>query len=154
MELYRVTRQIRQTDLSGMGAARVGGRWNRVQQAVLYTAGSRSLALLESIVHLDAAQPPDDYCVMVVYVPDTSLSRQISVRELPDDWRQDVELTQQKGTEWLKTADSLLLSVPSVIVKAEYNYLINPAHPDFREVKLIDVEPIEFDERFFRKTIQ
>ena len=153
MELYCVTRQIRQTDLSGLGAARVGGRWNRVQQAVLYTAGSRSLALLESIVHLDVAQPPADYRVMVIYVPDTALSQQISVRELPADWRQDMEYTQQKGTDWLNSGTSLLLRIPSVIVKAEYNYLINPAHSDFQDVKLIDIEPIEFDERFFRKLI-
>lgn len=154
MELFRVTRQIRETDLSGIGAARVGGRWNRIQQPVVYTAGSRSLAVLESIVHLDTPQPPDDYRMMVIYVPDMVISRHINVRELPDNWRQNIDFTQQQGSNWLNARESMLLVVPSVIVKAEYNYLLDPGHADFNEVKLIDIELLEFDERFFRKSIR
>lgn len=92
--------------------------------------------------------------MMVIYIPDTVTSRQINVRELPDNWRFNVEHTQQKGSDWLHTRESVLLRVPSVIVKAEYNYLLNPGHPDFNEVKLIDIESIEFDERFFYKSIR
>ncbi|CCH53298.1 hypothetical protein BN8_02383 [Fibrisoma limi BUZ 3] len=151
MELFRLTRRTYQNDLSGMGAYKYGARWNHKQHAMLYTASSRSLAMLETIVHLEKSQFLDDHCVMVIYVPDTVIMRQFSDRELPNDWRVQEMYTKEVGTQWLTAQESLVLRVPSVLVKAEYNYLLNPAHMAFNDIKLIDIEPIEFDERFFQK---
>ena len=41
-------------DLSGKGAEITGGRWNEKGMAVVYAADSRSLACLETLVHLAA----------------------------------------------------------------------------------------------------
>ncbi len=151
MELYRVTRQPYVNDLSGTGAAAYGGRWNEVGYAALYVASSRSLAILETMVHLRLPQPPTDYRVMVLYVPDHVPLLSIVDRQLPDDWKVNEAYTQQVGSQWLAANDYLLLRVPSVIVKAEYNYLLNPSQKFFSEVQLLAVEPIEFDPRFFQK---
>ncbi|GAB2557613.1 RES family NAD+ phosphorylase [Spirosoma areae] len=153
MELYRVTRQKYEQDLSGNGAAVYGGRWNEIGQPALYAASSRSLAILETLVHIHQSQPPVDYRIVVLYVPDTVPLTSITSRELPANWKADETYTQQRGSEWLNTNESLLLRVPSVIVKAEYNYLLNPAQEYFAEVQLVAVEPIEFDPRFFQKLI-
>jgi RES domain-containing protein len=58
-------------------------------------------------------------------------------------WSKDI------GDDWLKTGIGLLLKVPSVLAKSEYNYLINPLHPDVGSVRIIDVEPFTFDNRLF-----
>ncbi|GAB4045471.1 RES family NAD+ phosphorylase [Spirosoma litoris] len=149
MELFRVTRQMYANDLSGNGAAVYGGRWNEVGKPALYTASSRSLAILETLVHLRQSQPPTDYRVMVLYVPDHIPA--VNSGQLPENWQINEAYTQQVGSKWLASNESLLLRVPSVIVRSEYNYLLNPAHVFFADVKLIAVESIEFDPRFFQK---
>lgn len=151
MELYRVTRQKYASDLSGTGAAVAGGRWNQPGHAVLYAASSRSLAILEVLVHLRQPEPPTDYRVVVLYAPDTMPATTLAASQLPDNWRQNETHTQQIGSQWLRSGESLLLRIPSVIVRPEYNYLLNPAHELFADIQIIDMEPIEFDSRFFQK---
>lgn len=72
MELFRVVREKYQTDLSGRGAYLHGGRWNSPEQYALYTTFTRSLGILETIVHIESTFPPDDYVMVVLYIPDTS----------------------------------------------------------------------------------
>jgi RES domain-containing protein len=151
MEVYRVVRQAYANDLSGNGAALHGGRWNEAGRPALYTASSRSLAILETLVHLRQPQPPVDYRIMVLFVPDMVPSTAIADRQLPDNWKVNEAHTQQLGSQWLAVQESLLLRVPSVIVRAEYNYVLNPAQALFAEIQLVAVEPITFDPRFFQK---
>jgi RES domain-containing protein len=52
---------------------------------------------------------------------------------LPRDWRDlsaRAEL-QQIGSAWERKRTSAVLAVPSAVVPAESNYLLNPNHPDF-----------------------
>src|SRR5713101_8129256 len=44
-------------DLSGKGAEKTGGRWNRKGTAMVYASASRALACLETIVHLGSGDP-------------------------------------------------------------------------------------------------
>jgi RES domain-containing protein len=43
-----------------------------------------------------------------------------------------------------------VLRVPSVIVPREWNFLINPAHPEFAKVAVGNGLPIEFDPRLWK----
>ena len=151
MELFRVTREKYQNDLSGNGAALNGGRWNELGYPSLYAANSRSLAILEVLVHLRQPQPPIDYRVVVLYVPDTMPAMTLTERQLPDNWKQNETHTQQIGSQWLRSGESLLLRIPSVIVRSEYTCLLNPTHELFANIQIIDTEPIEFDSQFFQK---
>ena len=58
--------------------------------------------------------------------------------EPPSDWRSDTPpaSTQAIGDAWVKRGATAILRVPSVIVPVEYNYLINPAHPDARRIAI------------------
>ena len=51
--------------------------------------------------------------------------------DLPADWKTNVVATQAFGDQWLAARTSALLRVPSVIVDAEFNVLLNPRHPEF-----------------------
>ena len=69
---------------------------------------------------------------------------------LPEDWRTNEATTQTIGMQWLADGKSLGLWVPSFVEPAEKNLLINPAHPDFVDTKLvIETNPFVFDPRLF-----
>ncbi len=63
MQLYRLCRQ-RYAELSGFGAKKTGGRWNRKGIAALYTAQNASLTVVEVLVHLDKTELPEDYVML------------------------------------------------------------------------------------------
>ncbi len=148
MELFRITRSEYQNDLSGIGAYYHGGRWNSPRNAMLYTCSRRSLAMLEILVHWQRPTPPPDYVVVVIYVPDSM--KYTKGVEVVSNWQHEPQWTRETGDIWLNEKSSLLLRVPSVVVRNESNYLINPNHPDAEAVKIINIEPFEFDSRLFR----
>jgi RES domain-containing protein len=150
MILYRITKCNYAADLSGTGARLYGGRWNSEGKPMLYLASSRSLAVLEVLVHLDPLIIPGNYCLVEIEVPDDKIAT-VDVEQLPKDWR-DISgpvILRQLGDAFLKKQEHLLMKVPSSIVPAEYNYLLNPLHPDAFDVKLLKREPFSFDQRLF-----
>jgi RES domain-containing protein len=135
------------TAFSGEGAAKVGGRWNSRGQWVVYTSGSLSLAALEMLVHLN---PPVSFRWVAMSCEfDENLVERIKIAALPKTWRQYPAPGSVRaiGDAWLKEARSAVLAVPSVIVPREWNYLLNPAHPDFGRLAIGEPEPFAFDER-------
>jgi RES domain-containing protein len=147
MELFRITKTEYQDDLTGIGAFYHGGRWNSPRNAMLYTSSHRSLAMLEVLVHWNKTIPPPDYVIVVLFVPDAK-AHSTSPYLLPE-WHENQQWSKEVGDDWLKTGKDMLLRVPSVLAKSEYNYLINPLHADAASVKIIDVEPFTFDNRLF-----
>lgn len=148
MILYRLTRCIYADDLSGSGSRLFGGRWSSVSKPVVYLASSSSLAMLEVLVHLQPLMIPDDFCRVEIKVPDDSIIA-VKVEEFPADWR-DVsppQILTRIGDSFIKNRKYLLLKVPSSIVPTEYNYLLNPAHPEIKKVKILTKEPFDFDSR-------
>jgi len=148
MILYRITKCNYAADLSGTGARLYGGRWNSEGKPMLYLASSRSLAVLEVLVHLDPLIIPGNYCLTEIEVPDVEIIT-VQADQLPADWR-DISgpvVLRQLGDAFLKKQEYLLMKVPSSIVPAEYNYLLNPLHPDALRVKLLKRDPFSFDRR-------
>ena len=131
---------------SGEGAAKTGGRWNSRGVAVVYTSCTRSLAILESLVHLN---PPVafKYVAIPLKFGDT-LIETFRPDNLPADWRSEPPpmATKAIGDGWVKAARSVVLALPSVIT-GETNYLLNPAHPDFKKITIGKQERFVFDPR-------
>jgi RES domain-containing protein len=146
MILYRITREDF-ADLSGTGSRLYGGRWNSEGRAAVYLASSRSLAMLEALVHLDPTNIPDNLCLMQVEVPDDF--EEIDAKTLPLNWERydDQYALKQIGNNFLLKKEKLLLKVPSAIVKQEFNFLFNPRHPKAAEATVISTEPFIFDYR-------
>jgi len=119
----------------GEGARRSGGRWTSAGRRVVYTSSTIALATLEVLVHLDSTVPLPAYRLIEATVPD-SLITTVDMNSLPSNWRQypaPLEL-RTIGDDWLDKRDSAVLKVPSALVAVEYNYLINPEHPDFPRI--------------------
>ena len=152
MEVFRLSSAKYANDLSGTGAKIHGGRWNRKGDAVLYTAGTRALALVEVLVHTTNAFLPLSYQLITIYIPDDSILT-ISNKSLPKDWNniEPSDSTAMFCSEWLKTNEYMTLRVPSVVVEGEYNYLINPANADFTKVKILQNEAFNFDNRLIKQ---
>jgi RES domain-containing protein len=139
-----------QNAFDGEGARLYGGRWNPPGIAVVYTAGSLSLAALEMLAGLNSMQ----LLSLFTGIPVTIESRHIqSIPALPDGW--DIipagSVSRKTGADWIQSADSPVLEVPSVIIPSEKNYLLNPAHPDFKHLKIGDPRDFTFDTRLLKK---
>jgi RES domain-containing protein len=152
MQVYRIAKERYIKDLSGEGARTYGGRWNRKGTSTLYTAENRSLATVEYLVHLPMALVPEDTYIAELTIPDHIEYEQIRTEDLPPQWAvyPAPMVLADIGEEWVRKGDTLLLRVPSSVVRGEWNVLINPKHRLFKEVELTSLERYDFDERLLK----
>ena len=151
MLVWRIAKRSRLT-FDGEGARLYGGRWNHPGVAVVYTAESLSLAVLEFFVHLSPRDAPDLVAVSAD-IPDPVRIERLDQRALPRDWRTTpapVTLA-DLGTAWARKGTTAVLAVPSAIVPRERNYLLNPAHPDFVRVRVGRPEPFTLEPRMLTR---
>jgi RES domain-containing protein len=146
-----VQRKYAHEAFSGEGSAKYGSRWNHKRTAVVYASQSESLAQLEVLVRANRAKDLALYVIIEVQVPE-ELIEILEQNELPENWRATPEpnSTRDIGTKWVVERSSAVLAVPSVVVPSEFNYLLNPAHPDFSEIKIGKPKPIDWDPRLVK----
>jgi RES domain-containing protein len=144
-----VKNKARTLDLSGMGPYLGGGRWNFEGTYAVYTAAYRSLALLETLVHLEEDELPKDLYIISIEVSDLPPILSFSLEELPQRWRELENFSiKQMGTEMLRTQQYIALRVPSAVMPFENNFVLNPQFPEFEKfVKIVQIERYEPDER-------
>lgn len=148
--VYRISSCPYIHDLSGEGAFRYGARWNSPGTRMLYTAESAALAMLEALAHITMLPVQQSYCMVRLSLPDEIGA--IDLSQLPPDWKQQPppDLLKQWGDAFIKEGRLLALKVPSVLVPDNFNFLINPAHPQFARIKKVAVTNISFDQRLFK----
>jgi RES domain-containing protein len=151
MIVFRLAKSSFASDLSGKGAQLYGGRWNSKGVPMLYTCQSRALCLVEVAVHLPLGLMPRDYRLVSIAIPDNEMIERVLLDQLPGNWKMfpHPHFTQEVGNMFVKKGESLVLEVPSAVVQGEYNYLINPMHPHFEMVRIVENEQFVFDERLF-----
>ncbi|MDF7800847.1 RES family NAD+ phosphorylase [Pontiellaceae bacterium B1224] len=150
---WRLVKPYRVGDaFTGEGARLFGGRWNSVGTPMVYAAETKSLAALEILVHVDAADLMDEYLCLPVRF-DKRLLRRLDFSSLPVQWRNPMPpaATQHIGDAWAEECGSVVLEVPSVLIPGESNYLINPRHPNIGKLKTGPPEPFEFDPRLLKQ---
>ena len=138
-------------DLSGGGAKKTGGRWNREGNPLVYASSSIALACLETVVHMGSPTLPLNRYLVRIDIPDAVwAARQcIDFDTAPVGWDALPEgrVSLNFGDVWLKEQRSAVLMVPSVIVPEEQNVLINPAHPDAPRIKATKLRKWLYDSR-------
>jgi RES domain-containing protein len=152
MEVYRLSRERFAGSLSGRGTAIRGARWNSVGVELIYTAGNRSLAMAEVVVHLTLASLPDDYVMMKIMIPENLILREVTLNELPLNWNAFPypSSDQRIGDQFVAENLYCVLKIPSAVTKGDFNYLINPNHPDFSFISIVEVTKFPFDRRIFK----
>jgi RES domain-containing protein len=156
MIVYRIEREkYLDTTLQGIGAALTEGyRWNSLNTYLVYTADSRALATIEVSVHLDFSEDlPIDRFYVEIDIPNDVEILELSIEQLPDNWdsKPPILETQYIGDDFVSQNSAAVLKVPSSIVPPEFNYLINPKHPDSAKIKVISTKKLQFDNRFKQK---
>jgi RES domain-containing protein len=145
---YRlVKRKYAETAFSGYGALKFGGRWNSQGQACVYLAECESLAMLEVLVHVNQVELLDEFALYQIDLDPESIMLGTA---LPKNWHDSPAPRSSAlyGDQWLRSAVSLGLKLPSTIVPRQWNYLINVAHVDFEKaIKTVTELPFCFDSR-------
>ncbi len=149
MHIYRLCKESYAT-LDGYGAFLYGGRWNFPGKAVVYTAENRALAALEFLVGVEHHRALGTLLMLTIQVPDELAVNVVEETYLPAGWRAypAAQTVTQTGDAWAGKGETCVLKVPSVHVPEEYNYLLNPRHPDISRVTITDKKIFRFDDRF------
>lgn len=136
------------TAFDGRGSEINGGRWNPVGIPAAYAGSSRSLCALEYLVHLDRVLAAG---LDLVFAEVSFDSRDVEVATPPAGWHAAGSLTAVSyGQAWLREQRSLVLQVPSVVIRDEANYVINPRHPRASTLEYSSLlEPFAYDARLF-----
>lgn len=119
---------------------------------MVYTSSTLALAALELFVHLDASEIPDDFVAIPADIPAFVEMALIKPVQLPADWRRfpAPHALVDIGTRWTREGKTAVLAVPSAVVPVERNYLINPLHPAFKQIRIGKSEPFQFDPRVLK----
>ena len=147
MNLYRIAKIAYAADLRGLGGLYEAGRWHREGTQILYTSEVVSLAMLEVLSHWQ--KTPTGLVLVTMGIPATATINIVEFDMLPVSWRELpylpalADLTQQ----WIQEGKCWIMRVPSAHSPTEFNYLLNPLHPEHTTLKLISVEPHPFDPR-------
>jgi RES domain-containing protein len=148
MEVYRITHKKWSKQLTPSGFQ---ARWNSAGIFIIYTADSRALACLENVVHKGYADFLAPFILMSILIPDDLKVSVLPIKDLPNNWSKSGDLgyrsCQPFGDNWILKSDSAVLRVPSALIPKESNYLLNPRHPDFARISIIEEEPFIFDAR-------
>lgn len=115
---------------------------------MVYSSTSRSLAILEVMVHINHDDIPVDAVLVPIDIPDYLVTE---VEPLPSGWSETSHRTETRdiGDLWIQSQLSFAMLVPSAVIPAEQNLLINPLHSAFSQVQVGKPEPNAFDRRLF-----
>jgi RES domain-containing protein len=153
--VYRILRKAySKRPLDGEGAFLFGGRWSNPGTRLAYTSEHLSLAMIEYLVHADSLDAPSDLVVIAADVPRGVSRISIPAKRLPKQWREfpaPSELA-QFGEEFVRNRRAAVLIVPSALAPGESNWLINPRHLDFPQIRVQAAEAFSYDPRFFGRS--
>jgi RES domain-containing protein len=155
LTFWRISRaEFTASALSGQGGLYAGGRWHRAGRPVVYLASTWSLAALEVFVHLGRRDSAIPFVYFSVTIPPRVSAQTVRTETLPSDWMSEPPSsdTQRLGTDWLRSHASALLRVPSVLspLDAEYNWILNPQHPDATQLIISKPRPFQFDRHLWK----
>ena len=148
--VWRIARRPHALDRLGTGARQGGGRWNHRGTGVIYAGGTIAIAALETFVHL-AGVVPVDLVLVRMKLPDGCAVKTPRVADLPRDWNAVPAGpgSMDFGTSWARDNRSLVLYVPSALVREESNAVLNPNHVEFAAVKMVIERDFHFDPRMY-----
>ena len=153
MRGWRITKQkYSTTALNGEGASLKGGRWNSQDVRMVYASSTLSLATLKILARYGRISSFLKHYAAIPFNFEKAFYLELGKKDLPNDWKSNPPstTTQLIGDYWIKQQTSVILGVPSSTVPVEINFLMNPAHPDFNKIEILEPEQINFDSRLFK----
>jgi RES domain-containing protein len=152
LSVWRLTTaRFARSAFSGEGARLYGGRWNNKTVPLVYTAATQALAMLEMLVQDEPLRAR--YMMIEARIPTSVKIDRLIVANLPSQWRElpAREELRAIGSAWARKQTAAVLAVPSAVIPAELNYLLNPLHPDFRRISIGKPQKFETDLRLINR---
>lgn len=117
----------------------------------MVASATLSLAALECFVHTDPDLEPLDLIAVAIDIG-ADIPEAVVVADLPSDWRTcpAPPALATRGEQWLRESRTAVLSVPSVVIPHERNFVFNPTHRDFARLTIHPSEPFSFDPRMWK----
>jgi RES domain-containing protein len=144
--MWRLYRTRHGPGLGGIGGIFAEGRWHTLGERVVYFGGSAAIVVLERLAHTDPDLLPDDLrLARFDFSAPVLESRVEEFATLPASWNRQEYVTRRIGGRWRQQASSCLLAVPSAILPEEYNFVLNPEHPDAQRLRLVRERRFTFD---------
>ncbi|MDR2837935.1 MAG: RES domain-containing protein [Azonexus sp.] len=151
MRLFRIG-DTRHPLWSGQGAAIFGDRWNSPGLPVIYCARTQAGAMLEVLVHANIGHVPKHHGLVIVDLPADSRIERRPAETLPQGWDgDDLTIPRAFGDQWIREQRSLILMVPSVVSKLDFNAVVNCSHPDFSSLKPSAIQSVAWDRRLWEQ---
>jgi RES domain-containing protein len=137
----------------GEGARRHGSRWTPRGIPAVFTSATLSLAALERFVHTDPDVEPVDLVAIPVDISENIPIESVDLEKLSPDWRSFPAPSRLAaiGEQWFRASTTAVLSVPSVVIPHERNFVLNPTHREFAQLSIGRTEPFSFDPRMWKK---
>ena len=120
---------------------------------MVYMSSTDALAVLEVRVHLPR-YIPGTYVFVSADIPDRLIERVEDYAVFPINWRDDLDWTRSIGLKFIAETWSVALSVPSRIVPASRNIVINPSHAQFSQVVIHPPRPFNWDPRLWDRVLE
>ena len=136
--------------LDGHGAALYPGRWNRAGLPMVYTSQTPELATLELLTKVT----PVTFGVRMaveIGLPETARIEDATPAVLEMLLHGRDEDLEEMGSSWALSGRSLALRVPAAVMPVSFNYLLNPAHPQAKELRVVRQVPVSLDPRLLQK---
>ena len=152
MRVWRIA-SAAHSAFDGEGARRHGSRWTRRGIPAVFMSATLSLAALERFVHTDSDLEPSDLLAIPVEIRDDIAIDTVAVETLPADWRTfpAPPALAEIGDRWFRASSTPVLSVPSVVIPHERNFVLNPTHREFAKIVIGGLEPFSFDPIMWKK---
>jgi RES domain-containing protein len=150
--LWRISNH---SSLSGEGGLHFSARWHTAGRRIVYLAESPAGAMIEVLVHLelDETDWPRAYHLLQVEYP-ADLSVEILKPTPAKSWKTSLAATRKLGDEWLHSRRSALARVPSAILPETWNFLLNPDHPDSKQITMERTIRAEYDPRLLAASLK
>lgn len=152
MTIYRLVKaDYAETAFRG---SRGRGRWQRLGAPMVYTADQPATALLETLVHAGRTDLAEvRYALFRITLDEEAHLVRLPDTQLPEDWQAWPwpPSTQEIGTYWHEQRTSVILEVPSAVVPAHRNYLLNAQHLAFSALRIEGPEEFPVDARLAQR---
>ena len=106
-----------------------------------------ALAALEMFVHLGKRASKIKFALFRVEIPKEVKVLELFEAGLPAHWRAEPPgpETMTVGEKWFRDRGTAVLKVPSVLVPAATNLIMNPEHPESEKLRIGKAEAFSFD---------
>ncbi|HEX6615369.1 MAG TPA: RES domain-containing protein [Gemmatimonadales bacterium] len=134
----------------GTGAALEGARWNSPGRLVIYASEHYATAVLEQLVHAGRTTLPGRHHAAAIHIPDDLPLERFDPAAHPGWDAESSSVARDYGDAWHAAGRTAVLVVPSVPGQpVEWNFVINPAHPEAARIVQAPAFEVRWDGRLF-----